>query len=89
LSKRLNNFRANALGEAEESVDAKCNPGKLNLIQRIMKNVTTPVLIGHSREESKVPLAGEHLQQFMRALILRHIDKACQGFFSAIDEVKA
>ena len=49
LSKRLQEFKATIYGE-EPIVDGKkIAPNKLNLIQRIMKNVTTPVLIEHSR----------------------------------------
>ena len=48
LGKRLNAFRATIYGE-NPAVESKQAPNKLNLIQRIMKNVTTPVLIEHSR----------------------------------------
>lgn len=61
---------------------------KLNVIQRIMKNVTTPVLIQHSREASQNPYSGSQLPQLLRTLILRHIEKACTVFNVAIDEVK-
>ena len=45
LGKRLNLFKTEVFGEAP-IVDGKVvAPNKLNLIQRIMKNVTTPVLI--------------------------------------------
>lgn len=53
LSNRLNDFRSQVFGETPV-LDGKqaIAPNKLNLIQRIMKNVTTPVLIQHSRMES-------------------------------------
>jgi hypothetical protein len=53
LTKRVDEFKAAVYGE-EKLSDNKPSPHQLNLIQRIMKNVTTPVLISHSRGESKV-----------------------------------
>ncbi len=51
LTKRLATFRSHVFGEEDSSIDtSKNNPSKLNLIQRIMKNVTTPVLIQHNRD---------------------------------------
>lgn len=52
-------------------------------------NVTTPVLIEHSREESKSTFSGEQVPQLVRALILRDIEKACQSFDISLDEIKA
>lgn len=45
LSKRLQNFRGQIYGEEIVLGNKKVPAHKLNLIQRIMKNVTTPVLI--------------------------------------------
>lgn len=57
LSNRLGEFR-NAVYGNQPVVDGKIvPPNKLNLIQRIMKNVTTPVLIQHSRD-STLPFDG-------------------------------
>ena len=44
LAKRINHFKALVYGE-NPAVEAKQKPQQMNLIQRIMKNVTTPVLI--------------------------------------------
>lgn len=48
LQKRMNQFKAVVYGEEPLPADGGRAPHKLNLIQRIMKNVTTPVLISHS-----------------------------------------
>lgn len=57
LSKRLLSFKNTVYGE-EVFNDGKIIPvNKLNLIQRIMKNVTTPVLIQHSKD-SALPFDG-------------------------------
>lgn len=67
--------------------EAAKTPQSLNLIQRIMKNVTTPVLIGQSRAQSR-PLA-EDLVGLQRVLILKQIYKACQTFDLKLEEVKS
>lgn len=58
LNKRIEKFRGNVFGESTVEGD-KQDLSKLNVIQRIMKNVTTPVLIEHNREVSKSPFTGE------------------------------
>ena len=60
LSKRLSEFRQQVYGDGNHNgQDGKViAPNKLNLIQRIMKNVTTPVLIQHSRDQSSKPFEG-------------------------------
>ncbi|CDW73494.1 UNKNOWN [Stylonychia lemnae] len=89
LSNRLNTFRNSVFGEGEE-VDGKIvPPNKLNLIQRIMKNVTTPILIQHSREQSNKPFNGEELPKLIRTLILRYIEKSCQSFDTQLDDIKS
>jgi hypothetical protein len=45
LSKRITQFKSFVFGENQALTNGKPTPNKLNLIQRIMKNVTTPVLI--------------------------------------------
>jgi hypothetical protein len=49
------------------------------LIQRIMKNVTTPVLINHSKNESLSAVVPNDMQfnKYQKALILEYIYKAC------------
>jgi hypothetical protein len=55
LSKRFTAFKNSVYGDNQDaSLLAKKNPFKLNLIQRIMKNVTTPVLINHANKESQM-----------------------------------
>ena len=56
LSNRMATFRHSVYGAIPDpSKDGlKKNPFKLNLIQRIMKNVTTPVLINHANKESEL-----------------------------------
>jgi hypothetical protein len=49
LQKRLSGIRSVVFGEDESQIDTKVAPSKLNVIQRIMKNVTTPVLIENRR----------------------------------------
>jgi hypothetical protein len=54
LSKRISQFKRVVYGEeANTKENGPQNPFQLNLIQRIMKNVTTPVLINASRKESE------------------------------------
>ena len=74
LGKRLHAFRATIYGD-NPIVESKLAPSKLNLIQRIMKNVTTPVLIEHSRIVSDLPYSGPLLAKLLRTLILRFIEK--------------
>jgi hypothetical protein len=50
LSKRMQVFKSFVYGEKDAYTSDKPQPHQLNLIQRIMKNVTTPVLIHHSKE---------------------------------------
>jgi len=64
-------------------------PNKLNLIQRIMKNVTTPVLINHSRQESQLKFEGAHIPKLLRTLILRFIERSCSQFSVKLEEVKS
>ena len=45
LSNRLNEYKTSVFGDAPNNDGKIVAPNKLNLIQRIMKNVTTPVLI--------------------------------------------
>jgi hypothetical protein len=61
----------------------------MNLIQRIMKNVTTPVLIEHNRETSRVQNPSENLPHYQQVLIMRFIDKACHNFRSSLDDLKS
>ena len=88
LTSRLQSFRNHIYGEVSAVEGNKVPISKLNVIQRIMKNVTTPVLIQHSKEASKNPYTGSQMPQLLRALILRHIEKACLNFSVALDEVK-
>lgn len=88
LSKRINQFKNIVYGDNVEPTNGKPAPGKLNLIQRIMKNVTTPVLIQHSRDGLK-DMKGENQPKLLRTLILRHIEKACYNFDIKMEEVKS
>lgn len=54
-----------------------------------MKNVTTPVLIEHSRQESHAQPQGNQLPKLLRTLILRHIEKACNVFDVSIEEIRS
>jgi hypothetical protein len=54
-----------------------------------MKNVTTPVLIEHSRQPSHNPFKGEQLSSLLRSLILRHIQKSCENFHFSLEELKS
>lgn len=88
LNKRFSKFKSIVYGE-EPQKDNKPAPHQLNLIQRIMKNVTTPVLINQSRADSK-PLTssnGEDLVKYQRVLVLQLIYKACQNFDLKLEEV--
>jgi len=51
MTKRMASMRQTVFGEeVKEDGSAKVQPSKLNVIQRIMKNVTAPVLIEHARK---------------------------------------
>jgi hypothetical protein len=54
-----------------------------------MKNVTTPVLIQHSRDQSDLSFEIKDLPSLLRSLILRFIERSCQQFDTKIDEVKS
>ncbi len=90
LSKRVSSFKQFIYGEKPDSKDGPTqNPFQLNLIQRIMKNVTTPVLINHSKNESLSAVVPNDMQfnKYQKALILEYIYKACQNFETKIDEI--
>jgi hypothetical protein len=61
LAKRLIIFRRQIQGDIPQNESNLHFSSKLNLIQRIMMNVTTPVLIEHSREESKITFFGDQV----------------------------
>lgn len=80
LSKRVTSFKQFIYGEKADSKNGPAqNPFQLNLIQRIMKNVTTPVLVNHSKNESLSAVVPNDLQfnKYQKALILEYIYKAC------------
>jgi hypothetical protein len=52
-----------------------------------MKNVTTPVLIQHNRDEAKGRAPCPSV--LLRTLILRHIEKSCGIFETSIEDVKS
>lgn len=54
-----------------------------------MKNVTTPVLIQHSKDSTHNAYTGDHLPQLLKTVILRHIESACTQFSVSMDEIKA
>lgn len=91
LTKRMSQIRGAVFGETSDQINtsSKTPINKLNLIQRIMKNVTTPVLIDHSRQPSHNPFKGDQLPQLLRTLILRHIQKSCENFNASLEELKA
>lgn len=80
LQSRLGDFRTQVFGESPQDNGKVIAPHKLNLIQRIMKNVTTPVLIQHSRDtsikESSSISSEANLPKLTSTLILRYIEKA-------------
>jgi hypothetical protein len=90
LQKRMKNFRAIVYGEEPIQTDGRgLQPHKLNLIQRIMKNVTTPVLISHSQIQDKSSnlKQGEEVVKYQRVIILMQIFKACTNFDLKLEEV--
>lgn len=54
-----------------------------------MKNVTTPVLIEHSRAVTELPYSGPQLPKLLKVLILRFIEKQCHNFDQKLDELKS
>jgi hypothetical protein len=53
-----------------------------------MKNVTTPILIQQSIEDSKSNSIQQQ-PQILRALILRHVESACRKFDVSIEDVRS
>lgn len=93
LQSRLGTFRSQVFGESPQESGKAVAPHKLNLIQRIMKNVTTPVLIQHSRDASASETASlsseANLPKLTSALILRYIEKASHQFETKLEEVRS
>lgn len=73
LGKRVAAIKGAVYGDDTSALAAKQAPHKLNLIQRIMKNVTTPVLISHRQAEADASSHGKkaELVKYQRLLILQ------------------
>lgn len=87
LEKRIKTIKSVVYGDEPLNDPSKPQPHQLNLIQRIMKNVTTPVLINHSRSVVSTQSKSEEVIKYQRVLILSQIYKACATFDMKMEEV--
>ncbi|CDW82480.1 hect e3 ubiquitin [Stylonychia lemnae] len=84
MSDRISKFKDSIYGDNYNSQQVE-QSSSLNLIERIMQNVTTPLLIQENRDRSKEFQKIALLPRIQRTLILSHIERACQDFQVALE----